>query len=310
MREATSLCQQIIEQLDGKLDSKQIAARYRWSSLSSQDRQCLLQEARTRSTRDPQSSLPLLYALFRMTKEDPWDQLEALALILHLPDAVVPQGDKRRGMRRLYDLLNQLMETPCAQDGPRRCRLLQHRSDYYALRAHLMLESGEEAEALRSYEKSLDVLRELARLAVSGDSSNSLPALDDLLTERDRLQSEVATISRDLRDQQKLLSDASSELEKATQSRGALLQELEELRERAQQREDKLAHLHSDIERLQRTKAEAEEGLREILRAIGDAQGRLKELREDERTEKRERDLPPIKGLEEIIGGSASSRER
>jgi hypothetical protein len=236
---STSLCQQIVHLLDRQVPSKQVAGKYSWASLSPQDRECLWEEAERQST-DPEGSPALLYTIYRMVaNKHPWDELRALALILQLPDAVVPPPKKQDGLKRVSRVLDQLRETLSGRDRTGIQRFRRYKADSCVLRAHLQIGLNKIPHAIQSCQEALTIYQEdgleerasrirqeIARLKALGERGHHLLPLDRLTSEQLRIQEELTRIGIDLKTQQQLLSDFKANCEEAKRSRDSLLQEI------------------------------------------------------------------------------------
>lgn len=270
MSKSTSLCQQIVQQLDRKVSWKTVASKYSWASLSLEDRECLWEEAEQRSI-DPEGSGSLLYAIYSMTmmtNKYPWDELRALALILQLPDDVFPLPNKEDGLTRMSRVLDRIRGTLSGGDKPGIQRFMQYKADYCALRAHVLLKSEKTSHAAQSYKEALAIYqeygleerasqmrREIAHLKAVEKGQHLLP-LDRLASERLRLQETLSKLRADVEAERQRLSDFQATLEKAQAERDSLTQEIE----------DKIARLQTLNPEYERSLARVEELVKHVRR--------------------------------------------
>jgi len=232
---STNLGQEIVQKLDGKVPYQQVAKKYSWSSLPLADRQYLWQEARRRSA---DGSNTLLFAIYSMTrKQHPWDELRALALIVQLPDTVIPLAKKQDGLRRMSGRLEFIRGTLSGQNTDDIQRYRQYKADHYVLEAKTSLRLKNIARATRNYQEALAIYQEygleerasrvrqeIARLKVVEDEKQHLLPLDRLASEQLRLQEELTKIRASVTAQQQQLSEVQASYEEAKRGRDSLLE--------------------------------------------------------------------------------------
>ena len=269
---STNLGQEIVQKLDSKVPYQQVAKEYSWSSLSLADRQYLWQEARRRSA-DGHNAL--LFAIYTMTREQhPWDELHALALIVELPDTVMPLAKKQDGLKRMSGRLEYIRGTLSDQNPADIQRYRQYKAGYYVLEAKTSLRLKNIARATRNYQEALAIYQEygleerasrvrqeIARLKKMEEEGQHLLPLDRLASEQLRLQEELTKIRASVTAQQQQLSEIQASYQKAKRGRDGLLQEVRDKKPQIQK-------LDQEYKKQQALRQKLEEDIEKKLPAL------------------------------------------
>lgn len=267
-----NLGQEIVQKLDSKVPHKQIAKEYPWSSLPLADREYLWQEAKRLSA---EGSNALLFAIYTMTREHhPWGELRALALIVQLPNTVIPLAKKQDGLKRMLGTLERIRDTLSDQNTADIQRYRQYKADYYMLEASILLRLKNMARATRNYQEALVIYQEyglekrasrarqeIARLKKIEEEGQHLLPLDRLASEQLRFQEELTKTKASVTAQQRQLSEIQTSYQKAKQDSDSLLQEVRD-------KKSQLQKLGQECKKQQALKQKLEEDIAKKLPAL------------------------------------------
>ena len=249
-----TLCQDIIAQLDQDKPQQPLPT---WSSLSLEDKYCLLREARRRSE-DSDASMPFFGALYRMVEkeEPPWSALEVCACAIRRPSSV----DRARVLKKMRELLDQIRKTLPPSDSAAIDRFKQHTAGYLVLCGKVWSESDQIPRAIQSYQEALRcyqeqgadegaqwVQKQISRLQQIQGSRGELLPMELLESERARVQEELARLETGVEKQQQVLADSNIDHQRLQDDQRRLLRQIEEqktkLQEQGRQTKQKDARL-------------------------------------------------------------------
>jgi len=215
-----------------------IARACPWGSLSAEDREQLLQEAKKRAHASP-SSTKLMVTLVQLThQKEPWDFLRALGLYVSCEGVTINQ--KQQALVQMDQTLEKLSTSLDGRDSDVK-RFKHYRADYHALRARIHLEDNEVHNARQQYSRALEIYQEygfrrkaaairkhLDDLQAIASQRQQLLPLDDLTARRVTLQGECNQLWDQIEQQRPILGDLHQAVAQAETAKAELDQELTE----------------------------------------------------------------------------------
>lgn len=226
--------QDLISLVEQGQSRQSIAQAYPWGSLSAEDREQLLQEAKKRAHASP-SSTKLVVTLVELThQKEPWDFLRALALYVSCEGVTTKQ--KQQALVQMDQTLEKLSTSLDGLDSDIK-RFKHYKADYHALRARIHLEDNDVHNARQQYSRAIEIYQEygfsgkaaairkhLDDLQAIASQRQQLLPLDDLTARRVTLQGECNQLWGQIEQRRQILGD----LHQAETTKAELDQELTE----------------------------------------------------------------------------------
>ena len=275
---------QILDLIDQGVTPKLVAEKVPWLDLSAEQRENLFGEAEKRIKGTSANSI--LAAMYYLTREQPWDLLRVVSLVVRSKSSPYERKIFTLGeMRKKLDQLRDSFSNTSPQNANMLTRYKNSEADYYALNGMVLFDAKkpDEAvqhmsaavskyEALGAFEKAEILKNKIAKITEVREKNSTLVPVQALEDERSTLQEEISRLIGEQKKLKQEIERLQSQVKTAAMRLNKLETELKDITVRRDQvavEERRLAEscttLQLQVQELERQLASAETGLRFLL---------------------------------------------